>query len=287
MIDVASAVFVRTRHSYDSYSDFWKLVELSGLATCYVEEIRLDSEFTYIVTPINGEFRPHIKNEQERVGSDRRARVIWWCLERPDADGIPPLKDVIDEIAPYIDGAWASDRTVAGMDARLTHVVLGGHPGLCPDPAALGTLGAEYDFAHMSYAWGRRENLYMVLAGRGLRMAPIAYGQARHEILLRTRLMLNAQQYHLPVIAPLRFAIAAAYRLPVVSERPADPYPHVLGHDLVGASYEEMVPAVLSALIDEDRLRALGAAMHETLCERHTFRRGVEEGLPATRWFPR
>ena len=37
-------IFTRTRHTYDSYSDFWKLVELSGFNICFVDEIDISLE---------------------------------------------------------------------------------------------------------------------------------------------------------------------------------------------------------------------------------------------------
>ena len=154
------------------------------------------------------------------------------------------------------------------MDERLIQVVLGGHAGLRSvdddNPAPI------YDWAHMSYAWGRRENLYRQLRSMGFTMAPNGFGVERHETLRRTRLMVNAQQYTLPIIAPLRFAVAAAYRLPIVSEALAQPYPHIAGQDFIGADYSALPQLVKETLADE------------TLCVKWTFRRGVEDGIAAS-----
>lgn len=276
-------VLVATRHWYDSYGDFRDLARLSGFDTCYVDEIRLDAPCTYITTPINGEYRPHIFNEQQRVPPHlRRAKLVWWYLERSDATGQPPVKAVVDSIYDFIDAAWVSDRSVATLDPRFQYVVLGGHPGLRIDDAQA---APEYDFAHVSYAWGRREGLYKRLERLGLKMAPPHFGMQRHETLIRSKVMLNAQQYPMAVIAPLRFALAAAYKLAVVSEAPADPYPHRPGVDIEVAGFDDLPRLVIDlARGSQERRQALGEALYRTLCEEWTFRRGVEEGLAAVKW---
>ncbi len=38
---MAEITFVKTRHVYDSYTDFWRLVELSGFPTIYYDELDL------------------------------------------------------------------------------------------------------------------------------------------------------------------------------------------------------------------------------------------------------
>lgn len=70
---MSNIIFAKTRHVYQSYDDFWRLVALSGFETCYVDEIDHNRDATYIFTPTNGE---------TLNGWDRgRARIIWWDLE--------------------------------------------------------------------------------------------------------------------------------------------------------------------------------------------------------------
>lgn len=267
--------FARTRHQYDSYVDFWRLVELSDFKTCYVDEMDLESDSIYITSPINGEFRPHINYRRSILQQPQRAKIVWWDLERPDAAGNPPISAVIDEIKPYIDAAWVSDRLVASLDSRFTHVVVGGHAGLRLIPPA----ECVYDYTHQSYAWGRRENVYAALRGRGLREGPSCYGPERDRVLSSSRLMINMQQYTLPVVAPLRFVLAAAYSLPILTEKVHDPYPY--NDDLIQTWYEDMVDGTIRTLARTD-LGEIGLRTHRKLCEEFTFRRCVEDGLRAS-----
>ena len=70
---MADPIFVRTRHTYESYADLWRLVELAGFPVCYADELDPASDDTYIVIVRNGE------NEAGWPGA--RARIIHWHLE--------------------------------------------------------------------------------------------------------------------------------------------------------------------------------------------------------------
>jgi len=263
-------VFARTRHPYDSYTDYWRLVELSGFATCYVDEMDLSREGAiYIVSPVNGEFRPHM----EAHGAHRRARVIWWNLERPDAQGCPPLSSVLDDICRYVDSVWVSDRHYASLDPRQTFVVLGSHPDLGAPPAP-----PAYDFTHQSYVWGRRQAPIEALRRRWTE-GPNAWGPARDHVLRTSRLMVNVHQTPAPVGEPLRFALAAAYHLPLVSETLADPFPLVESIDFRAVPIGEIPRAVEVLLAHGPAIRETGNLLHERLCMEWTFRRGIEEAI--------
>lgn len=268
-------LFARTRHAYDSYRDFWRLVELSGFETCHVDEIDLAQQALYIVTPVNGEHRPHLASQRDRP---RRARVAWWNLERPDAEGSLPLAEVLDEARGFADDVWVSDRYYAAMDPRLRHVVLGSDARLAPDPTPR---PVAYDYTHQSYAVGRREAVYGPLRAAGLREGPSGWFEARDAVLRSSRLMLNVHQTPAPLGEPLRFAVAAAYGLPLVSETLADPYPLVRGTDFLEASPGDLVAAVRGALATPGLPRH-GAALRARLCDEWTFRRGVEDAARAT-----
>lgn len=270
-------IFLKTRHKYDSYQDFWRLVELSGYSSLYLDEVDLASEHTYIFTPHNGEFDPIVAARGRDAWDKRRCKIIWWLLERPD-DGNPvSFSDRLAPLLPLVDGCFASDRSVAAMHPAFTHAIVGSHPDLNDgiEPAVV----KQYDFAHMSYFWGRRESLYREIRAKGLTEAPNAYGASRSVILSQTRLMVNANQYPKPVVAPLRFAIAAACHLPVISERMPEPYPHEENVDLALAEYEELPGRVVQLLRDQPKMDALAAAMHERLCVEWTFRKAVEDAV--------
>ena len=266
-------IFALTRHSYDSYTDYRRLVDLSGFETCFVDQMDLqDSSAVYIVSPVNGEFRHHL----EAHGKDRRARLVWWNLERPDPPApSPPLSASLDGLAPLVDAIWVSDRHYATMDPRLRFVVLGSHPGLGAPPA----LPLRYDFTHQSYVWGRR-SAPIDAARRRWKEGGNAWGDARDAVLRSTRVLLNIHQTPAPIGEPLRFALAAAYHLPLVTETLADGFPLVAGQHYFAAPLGG-VPLLLQhvLLTDEPTRAAFGAALYERLCVEHTFRRGVEDGI--------
>jgi hypothetical protein len=258
-------VFARTRHQYDSYIDFWSLVELSEFSTCFIDEIRIDEAKCFIFTPWNGEVDPHLQAELSS-GRDKKATLAWWCLER--FDGMPvPYQDALEQAAAFVDEMWVSDRWISSFDERLKYVPLGSHPGL-GNPR----LDPVYDFTHQSYAWGRRQSMYNTLRGMGLREGPSTWGDERDAVLRRSRLVLNLQQYPDPVTAPLRFALAAAYGLPAVSETIKDPHP--LEGIVSCADYDE-IPALVRAVLAHGGEK-MAEDLHARLCVELTFRKGVE-----------
>ena len=107
--------FVKTRHFYQSYTDFWRLVELSEFPTIYVDELDVSQDGIYIVAPMNGEWRPHIDNQADKP---RNAHLIHWCLERPAGSagsvGLYAASNRDLQARRHIDDVWHSD-------ARLAH----------------------------------------------------------------------------------------------------------------------------------------------------------------------
>ena len=76
-------------------------------------------------------------------------------------------------------------------------------------------------------------------------------------------------------------ALAAAYRLPVISETLADPYPHVDGHDVILASHGLILPKV-QAWLDDAGLASIGENLYQKLCVELPFVRCVEAGIERT-----
>jgi len=260
-----SVVFARTRHTYDSYTDFWRLVELAGYELVYVDEIDFQRHAAYIFTPWNGEVDPKLKSQ----GEFRRCTLIWWFLER--LDGTPMLEDgTFERARSLVDEVWVSDRWTASRHPAFKYVCIASDPKLGNDP-----LPSIYDFTHQSYVWGRREPIINQLIREGLREGPNAWGAERDAVLRQSRVMLNVQQYELPVYAPLRFALAAAYAMPIVSETMQDPYPLVDGLvDIV--PYTGLVETTVRvAATPGDR----GARLFQALCVDRTFRGEIEKAL--------
>lgn len=292
--------FARTRHEYDSYRDYWELVRLAGFETCYVDEIRLDEPLVYIVCPINGEFRPHIENERRRCGLvpgvyTSHARVVWWNLERPDSGpgrldqllGTMVCNDLAN-IAPWVDAVWVSDLYLHsvvpdGPPVPYLFVPLGSHPGLALHERS--PVAPRWDVCHLSYENDRRAVAYGWLRAAGLTLAPNGWGLERDAILRGSRLMVNVHQTPASIGSPLRFAVAAAYRMPLLTETLFDPRPLQEGVDLVMADYEVLVDAC-SAQLANSQLAALGENLYVRLCEELPFaenvKRAVEETLYAS-----
>lgn len=269
-------VFAQTRHHYDSYSDFWNLVSLSGYRTVWLDEIDLGKEEIYITTPFSGE------TVEALLGKERKAKVIWWNLERPDhdipKDGIEAgMRLTVTRTLASVDHVWSYDPTVATMDKRLVFAHVGSHPGLYQP----GNVSEYYDLCHLSYLWGRREDMIAELS-KAFRIAPAAWGEKRASILEGSRAILNLHQREpLKINAPLRFAIAAAYGVPIFSETIDDPWPLVPGESMMMAGFPEL-PSMVPEWLAHPNLFKIGETGMKLLTRDHTFRLGVEDALRRT-----
>lgn len=277
-------VFAKTSYVYQSYVDFWKLVELAGFETCFVKDIDLDRDAIYVTTPINGEIRPHTVFRRSILKKPQQAKIVWWLLERPDSGdyelgkivGNECVTKTTDEILEYVDHVWVSDRYYTALDPRTTYVPLGSDSGLAGGPPG----PVSYDVCTLTYNNHRREQIYAPLKQQ-VRMAPFsAWEGPRDQILRSSRCMVYVHQTPMPIGAPLRMALAAAYRLPVISEQLADPYPHRDGYDIAMAPYEQLVPKTLGAL--QGNLAELGLNLHRKLCVEMPFKQCVLEGVERT-----
>jgi hypothetical protein len=270
-------VFAKTRYSYDSYSDFWKLVELSGLETCWIDHIDYEQEALYVLTPINGETRPVIDRER-KSGKKKRALLAWWNLERPDS-GPGGLNDLLGSMVcnntngmlEWVDKIWTSDAYQHSLDPRAVHVVMGSDLRL-----AMGVRDPiSYDFCHMSCDVGRRNAIIGSL--RDLRIGPNAWGAERSKIVNGSRMMLNIHQTDANIGEPLRFAVAAAHGIPLISETLVDPYPLENGKSCLIKRYEELQQTVRESLHCD--MEILGAQLKEVLTVRFPFRDCALKGL--------
>ncbi len=280
---IKEPIFARTQYFYDSYRDFWRLVEASGFKTCVVSEMALESDNVYITTPINGEHRPHITHRRSILKGSQKAKLIAWNLERPDGgrhasvDPTGAVKEVYADLWKYFDAVWASDRYLASMpdDPRSVYVTLGSHQDLAEGDQPFP--GFSYDVAHMSYITDRRKTILSTL---GLRQAPNAWGSDRDAILRRTRAMLNIHQTESPVSEPLRIALAAAYRMPYLTEECRELYPLKDGETCLSASHGSLQAKVKEWLSRD--ITQIGHNLYKLLVEEMPFRKGVMEGLERT-----
>lgn len=265
-------VFVRTRHVYDSYRDFWRLVELSEFETCYVDEMDLAEPVVYITTPINGEHRPHIDNERRRVDA-KRAKIVWWNLERPDAPGARNTRAENTDVLRHVDEIWCSDPVFVNYDARMRFVWLGSHPHLvdAPEPDD----EPVWDYVTLANRTSRRVEINREL-DRTLRRAPDGWGVGRSETLWRTKVLLNVHQHSgTPICEPLRLAVAASHCMAVVTEVSG----LTANLPVVSCVYGALVRGVRTLIEDPVKRQQLGNDLFMALCVERAFRRGVEDAL--------
>lgn len=272
-------IFAKTRHEYGSYSDFWSLVRLSEFETRFVDDINLSENTIFLTTPINGDLYQRIDFERKRLGDIKpTARVIAWQLERPD-ENIPPGPDVLetrnDELFKWVDEVWVSDRYYASLDHRYVHVPLGSHPELRE-----GGPGPErYDLCHISARFPRRQPILdPILKDYGKRVGPTGWGESRARTLNSSRAMVNVHKTPAPIGEPLRFAVAAAYKLPLITETLANPWPMVSGIHFLESGAGSLRGQVRAALARPD-LQEFGDRMHNLLCVEMPFGKCVREAL--------
>lgn len=270
-------LFAKTRQSHQSYTDFWKLVELSGFQTCFVDEIDLLKEILYITTLINGEISPHLAHRRSLIGGrqNQKCRIAWWNLERPDSHSMErkPLpvfvRDEAVRMLKEFDAVWHSDRWISSLSPDIRYVEMGSHPGLAPSgPARASTV---YDIAHMSYVVSRRQAVLGRL--QGLRIAPNCWEAKRDTVLRSTRAMLNIHQTNAPIIEPLRIALSAAYALPYLTEDAADPWPLEPGKTCLSAPHSALANSVREWLCRD--LEPLGHALRDRLTVNTDFARSI------------
>jgi len=274
-------VFAHPRYEYPSYVDYRNLVSLASFQTCFIDQIDFArADVVYIVSPLNGEYRPHRDNYRKET---RVARLVHWCLERPSTIGdfITGVKRQLDD--GYFDYIWLSDRwlTEQVFDSRVRFVVLGSHEGL-GSPA-----GAEkcWGIVHMSYETFRRVRIINQLKERDVEVAENAWGEERANRLQKSRFMLNVHQDDWPVIEPLRFSLAAAYALPLITERVNDAYPYTRqgeGHYVMQAEYHDLTAKTLAAVAsDYEPFLAMGLRLRDAMTTEFEFGRQVKLAVEA------
>lgn len=266
---MADITFVKTRYLYDSYQDFWALVELAGYPTIYVDELDVQREGIFITAPMNGELRPHIDNHRDEP---RNAHIIHWLLERPgSSDGsvgqyARDNRELITQR--YVDEVWVSDRRLA-TETALRYVTLGSDYGL-GDPGD----GKQFDFCHMSYRVPRRDHIYKHFMNIG----PNSWGEQRHQVLQASRFAVNVHQDQFPFCEPLRLALFAAYGLPVITESLYDSHPY--GDALIYSTYDDLPATIRETLKKPYKAhKVLGQAFRERMCEEFSFKGMVDEAI--------
>lgn len=261
---MGKTIFVRTRHRYVPYDDFFRLAELSGYPIIYVDEmLQHDSvDTTFVISPVNGEWNT-------RPRGYTQGRVILYMLEwNTDGEHNDP---------PCADSIWCGDKWHAEKHG-YKYVPLGSHP-LLNEYAEVETY-KEYDAALMMYrAPPRRARIIHALYESGLKLAPDGWGIDRSRILLQSKCMAMIHQWDgLPVLPPLRMCIAAAHKLAVISET-IENLGMFYGY-MDCLPYEDL--ARMTKLIirnPHNRLKERGEALYHLLCVGYTFKHAIERAL--------
>lgn len=278
---MSNIIFARTRYTYQSYTDYWSLVNLSGFPTCYFDEVDFSSENTYILSPMNGEWRPYVEkslSHSDRMRHNHKAAIILWNLERPGGSGgisqyTHENIDLVDN--GYVDRVVVSDTYLAEF-GNLEYMPLGSH-------ADLGTPGSKeakvYDLIHLSCYSNNRSWLFdepsipkEILCGHTV--APNGWGAARHERLQRSKFMLSVHQDEFSFIEPLRFALASAYGLPILAEKYY--HNHMYNDAVVEFERVNFCSVVRNSFMIYNRYYELGLDNRRCLTGAYNFRACVE-----------
>lgn len=259
---MSNVIFALPRTEYGSYQDLYTLIDLSDFDTCYIDEIDRDSDSTYIITVRNGELGAGWEGA--------RASIYLFDLEwrrAPEAP-IPGVKEV-----------WMCDKWQAELTGSK-YVPVGGHAGLASVHDARGA--EQYDVAFLAYMTYRRQHVYNDLQARGVRMPPTsAWGAERDAILRASRVYLHIHQHDdIPAVPGLRLVIAAAYKLPFVSEACSDA--GVFSDYIIPWSYGEIADSLTGWIGREARFgafQASGERLHHYLCRELTFKASIEAAL--------
>jgi hypothetical protein len=193
-----------------SYNDFWRMVMLSGFATCEVSEIDPQSNNTYIV-PFNymGWLLP-----PEKFTTDRKAKYILWQLERTNL-----IDEAYDEI-------WLSYYGIPELQhPKAKYVPFGGHKDFV---VPIEGLEKEYDFYHMCYLPGRRYAMVENLASQGYKIAPCPEDfESKNRLLQQSKYGLCLHQDELKYIEPIRYTVFSLYKLLLIAEDSSSFYPYL------------------------------------------------------------
>lgn len=256
-------IFVRTNYHYDPYEDWFRLAELSGYPIVMEGEIDPESANTYIVS--------HFVCANRTDGwPGAKARIILWQLEWEVAEKVLHT--------PGIAEVWTMDVEYARR-IGAQYVPVGSHPGLRMNEFV--PQMKLYDVAMLAYLSPRRQQIASDLALRGVKLAPRGWGGVRHRVLTQSRAMLHVHQHDSARgVACLRWAIAAAYRLPIITESLwGDPGIFEPGVHSLNRDYGGLVEFVKDVMVNWPDLQQYGDALHGLLCEYRTFRKIVDGAL--------
>lgn len=261
-------IFCQTRYQdigYASYRDYWKLVRLAGYPIIYVDEIpRYDAkDKTFIICPVNGEWNTWPKGFTQ-------GRLILYQLEW-NIDGQHNTPACVSEV-------WNADKAHAEANG-FRYVPMGSDEGLCEEGWKSRYLSGKNDVIQISYQTPRRQVITRQLSELGLSIAPNEnlWGILRSVQLMNSEVMVHTHQTEQTNgVAPLRWCLAAAHHLPLISEIIPDRGIFGFTH-MMQADYAHLAKFTKQVLEDKRLLADYAAALHGLLCVDYTFKRAIEK----------
>lgn len=267
---MSQVIFALPRTNYTSYTDLYRLIELAGYPTCYLDEIDPTSDQCYIMTVSNGENAAGWQNPKARI-------ILFDCEWRPDT-------------YPRIPGCeyWHMDKATADRHG-VRYVPIGGDARLKPDVLP-GAQDDPFEVAYYGYIHGvpRRETILRELRAEGLTVTPAGLWDVspetqkrtleRHFALDNSTLYLHVhQRADSPGVPGLRMVVAAAYELPFVSETIVDA--GVFDGAFISAPYANLVEMVALWVAQPKNMSVVAGWLHNLLCNELTFRRVIEASV--------
>jgi hypothetical protein len=267
---MSDVYFVRPHYHYDPYVDLYRLIELSGYPLIYYEDIDPDSQNCYILTMLNGEIN------ENGWGDNPRATIILndieWRLK--ESDYAWPDSDLV--LPKGVSRVWTGDKWYAERIGGQ-YVPMGSHAGLVGTSTL--TDGQSWDVSPLSYFSGRRTFIMDRLRERGVTIAPNAWGEERDAVLKASSAIVHIHQHErIHTVTPLRFAIAAAWHKPLISEKVYDR--GIFDRAVLYADYGSL-PDYTTLMVRRysDLLQAKADELYDLLCIKNTFRSFVEAAL--------
>ena len=257
---MSEVIFCKTRYQdigYHSYNDLWNMVAWAGYPIIYVDQIDPQSDNTYIFTPMNGECVNGWPNA--------KATIIQWQLEwELTEEHNPPVG---------VKRVWVSDAEFAKRKG-YEYVAMGGDKRL----NEASDMNKIYDVSFLSYQTPRRQYITQKIKEKGLSVAPNSglWGSVRSTVLNQSKVIIHVhQQEATSGVAPLRWCIAAAHKMPLISETLPD-YGIFDFRYMMQARYERLADFTKTILNEDRILSEYSEALHQLLCVDYTFQRSVE-----------
>ncbi len=254
----------------DSYTDFRRLIDLSGFERVSVDQI-IDDGSVYICAPATERLGHKYIELATPKGNKLDSKFIYWMLERPPLD-CGKLVGYWDFMFSEI---WAHDAVfMATGSSKIRLVRIGSDPRLATEDGLDNYPAPKtFDFIHLCAPLGRRWHILQHLAGT---TAPNAWGAVRALNLRASKFMLNVHQDELCYMEPLRFALAAAYQLPVLTEE-LHPGNFVPGF-IVQQPYCDLLDTAIQ-WVTRGKADVEASRLYEMYCIDQTFEKNVRKAL--------